>query len=108
MYQTLLCAQLLNAENPHCLKAGALNDQYDEDEGGVVQANRLPTKYNALDFSAPSANQIIHSNGHATSIYEQQDAATISVNYNIGGGSQALHYSQQNQATAAFPAPPQQ
>ena len=32
MYQTLLCAQLLNAENPHCLKAGALNDQYDEDE----------------------------------------------------------------------------
>jgi len=44
----------LNAENPHCLKAGALNEHHDEDEGGVVQADRLPTKYNALDFSAPS------------------------------------------------------
>ena len=86
MYQTLLCAQLLNAENPHCLKAGALNDQYDEDEGGVVQANRLPTKYNALDFSAPIDNQIINSNGQAA-VYEPE--ATISVNYN-GSQQQAF------------------
>lgn len=64
MYQTLLCAQLLNAENPHCLKAGAFNDQYDEEEGGVVQANRLPTKYNALDFTAPTDTQMNHSNCH--------------------------------------------
>jgi len=53
MYQTLLCAQLLNAENPHCLQAGALNEQYDEEEGGVVQANRLPLRHNALVFRAP-------------------------------------------------------
>ena len=84
MYQTLLCAQLLNAENPHCLKAGALNDQYDEDEGGVVQSNRLPTKYNALDFSAPIVDntQLVYSNGHAAATYEPD--ATISVNYDNG------------------------
>ena len=53
MFQALLCSQLLKAENPHCLKAGALNDMYDEDEGGLVQADRLPLKYNALDFRCP-------------------------------------------------------
>ena len=56
MFQALLCSQLLKAENPHCLKAGALNDMYDEDEGGLVQADRLPLKYNALDFRCPDSN----------------------------------------------------
>ena len=53
MFQALLCSQLLKAENPHCLKSGALNDMQDEDEGGLVQADRLPLKYNALDFRCP-------------------------------------------------------
>lgn len=56
MFQALLCSQLLKAENPHCLKAGALNDMHDEDEGGLVQADRLPLKYNALDFRCPEPN----------------------------------------------------
>ena len=48
MYQTLLCSQLLSVENAHCLRAGALNDEMDEEQGGVVQACRLPQQYNAL------------------------------------------------------------
>ena len=55
MYQTLLCSQLLSVENAHCLRAGALNDEMDEDQGGVVQACRLPQQYNALDFKATDA-----------------------------------------------------
>ena len=53
MYQTLLATQLLNAENPHCLRQGALNDYHDEDDGGLLKANQLPHKYNALDFRVP-------------------------------------------------------
>ena len=56
MFQSMLCSQLLKAKNPHCLKAGALNDMQDEDEGGLLQAERLPLQYNALNFRAPSAN----------------------------------------------------
>jgi len=70
MYQTLLCAQLLNAENPHCLKAGALNEQHDEDEGGVVQANRLSLKHNALIFRAPDQS---NKNNLGGSIYPAED-----------------------------------
>ncbi len=36
MYETMLCSTIFNAENPHCLKAGALNDMNDEDDGGLV------------------------------------------------------------------------
>ena len=56
MYQTLLCSQLLSAENAHCLRTGALNDDIDEEQGGVVQACRLPQKYNALDFKASATD----------------------------------------------------
>ena len=56
MYQTLLCSQLLSVENAHCLRAGALNDEMDEEQGGVVQACRLPHQYNALDFKAADAD----------------------------------------------------
>ena len=40
MYQTLLATQLLNAENPHCLRQGALNDYQNElDDVGLLQSN---------------------------------------------------------------------
>jgi len=42
MYEVLLCQTMLSAKNPHCLKAGALNDMHDEDEGGLLYADRLP------------------------------------------------------------------
>lgn len=54
----MLCSQMFGVENPHCLKAGALNEMHDEDEGGLVHANRLPTKYNALNFTAPSIDRV--------------------------------------------------
>jgi len=66
MFQTLLLSQLFKAENPHCLKQGALNDMQDEDEGGLVHADRLPLRYNALDFRCPDVapNNLLQENLH--------------------------------------------
>ena len=36
MYDIMLASQLLDAKNPHCLEAGALNDMADEHTGGLV------------------------------------------------------------------------
>jgi len=30
-FQTLLCSLILSVDNPHCLRQGALNEEYDED-----------------------------------------------------------------------------
>ena len=57
MYQTLLAVNMLDAENPHCLRQGALNDQQDEEEGGLIHANRLPLRHNALAFTLPDQQQ---------------------------------------------------
>lgn len=54
LYQTLLASQLMRAENAHNLKQGALNEHYDEDQGGILQADRLARKFNALDFKQPA------------------------------------------------------
>lgn len=50
IYQTLLQARLLNAENPHTLRNGALNDEM-SDENTLLHTIQTTTKYNALDFS---------------------------------------------------------
>ena len=57
MYQTLLSSQLLHVADPHCLESGALNDDQTEPEGGLLRADRLSTKYNALDFRAPEVEK---------------------------------------------------
>lgn len=61
---------MLKAENPHCLESGALNDMQDEDEGGIVQSDRLSLKYNALDFRCPDSliKQANHEDAFATQL----------------------------------------
>lgn len=56
MYQTLLSSTVLGTKDAHTLKAGALNDMQDEDEGGVVMAQSLPLKHKALNFGSPACN----------------------------------------------------
>ena len=56
MLETLLCSQLFQAENPHCLRAGKLNERFDEEDGGVTHVDRLSRRYNALKFTAPDSN----------------------------------------------------
>ena len=50
IFQTLLCSQLLHAENPHILSNGALNDQTEVDDEFLHHSRLLTTQYNALDF----------------------------------------------------------
>ena len=50
IFQTLLCSQLLQAENPHILSNGALNDQTEVDDEFLHHSRLLTTQYNALDF----------------------------------------------------------
>ena len=76
MYQTLLCSQLLSVENAHCLRAGALNDEMDEEQGGVVQACRLPQQYNALDFKATDTDSIPMIVNNSTQ-YPDMSASTV-------------------------------
>ena len=86
MYETLLCTQLLGAKNPHCLKAGAHNDTQDEDEGGVVYADRLPNQYNALDFRAPDKTTTFYGNSQQ-SLFASDDGMDVSSDYSSQVGS---------------------
>lgn len=54
MYQTILCSTLLNVDNPHCLRSGALNHCQGEESEGLIRSDRLSHKYNALDFRSPA------------------------------------------------------
>ena len=49
----------------------------DEDEGGLVQANQLPHKYNALDFRAPDLQ-------HQNMAMDETQDCTMSGQVNFG------------------------
>ena len=89
MYQTLLCTQLLGAENPHCLKSGAFNEQHDEEDGGVLQANRLSLKYNALDFRAPDQTHQAAPSSALEDTIDMGVSLTANSNYSLSGSGGA-------------------
>ena len=74
IFQTLLCSQLLKAENPHILSNGALNDQTEVDDEFLHHSRLLTTQYNALDFrqKKPEEDSIMTSPRHNLNTQNQQ------------------------------------
>ena len=62
MFTTLLSSTLFSVTNPHKLVLGAHNEEQDEDMGGLIEAERLPSRHNALNFREPTEPQSFSGN----------------------------------------------
>lgn len=78
IYNTLLTKTMFDADNPHCLEQGAHNEEYDEDMGGIIQADRLSLKYNVLNFRLPERQQRINS-----LTYEETQETSLNFGANV-------------------------